>query len=126
VYAENGDPEFLTAFTTVQKHLGIGQPVEPAATSLGIPEDLEQTIKKAGFTDVEVYPLTLQVKMASTEECVEYLQDTSPTIHGLLLPLSPGERDKVWQAVNIALAKYKTQAGFEVQHRVLVAAGGKS
>ena len=126
VYAENGDPEFLTALSTVQKHLGIEQPVKPAATSLGIPEDLEQTIKKAGFTDVEVHSLTLQVKMASTEECVKYLQDTSPTIRELLLPLSPDERDKVWQAVNKALAIYKTQAGFEVQHRVLVAVGGNS
>jgi len=126
VYAENGDPEFLTALTTVQNFLGIEQPAKPAATSLGNPKTFEQTIKKAGLTDVEVHPLTLQVKMASTEECVEYLQDTSPTIRELLLPLSPDERDKVWQAVNEALAKYKTSSGFEVQHRVLVAAGGNS
>jgi ubiquinone/menaquinone biosynthesis C-methylase UbiE len=123
VYAENGDPEFLTALSTVQKYLDIDQPVKPAATSLGIPENLMQTIKKAGFINVEVHPLTLQVRMASTEECVRYLQDTSPTIRELLLPLSPDERDKVWQIVNKALAKYKTQVGFEVQHHVLVAAG---
>jgi ubiquinone/menaquinone biosynthesis C-methylase UbiE len=123
VYADNGDPEFLTALSTVQKHLDIEQPAKPAATSLGAQEVLRQTIEKAGFTDVEVHSLTLQVKMASAKECVKYLQDTSPTIRELLLPLSSDERNKVWQAVHEALAKYETLSGFEVQHRVLVAAG---
>lgn len=126
VYADNGDPEFLTALSTVQKHLDIEQPAKPAATSLGTPEVLEQTIKKAGFTDVEVHLLSLQVKMASAEECVRYLQDTSPTIRELLLPLTSDERNEVWHAVNEALAKFETPSGFEVQHRVLVAAGGTS
>jgi ubiquinone/menaquinone biosynthesis C-methylase UbiE len=126
VYAENGDPEFLTALSTVRKILDIEQTAKPAATSLGDLKVLEQTIKKADFADVEVHPLTLQVQMTSTEECVEYLKDTSPTIRELLLPLSSDERNKVWQAVNKALAKYKTQTGFEVRHRVLVAVGGNS
>jgi len=126
VYAENGDPEFLTALATVQEFLGVEQPARSAARSLGNLKVLEQTVDAAGFTDVEVHPLTLQVQMASTEECVEYLQDTSPTIRELLLPLSSDKQNEVWQTVNKALAKYKTQTGFEVQHRVLVAVGGNS
>jgi len=125
VYADNGDPEFLTALSTVQKYLGIKQPAKPAATSLGNMEFLEQTFVKAGFVDVAVHPLTLLVKMASTEECVRYLQDTSPTIRELLLPLPPKNRDEVWQAVNKALARYETISGFEVYHHVLVAVGVK-
>ena len=85
VYADNGDPEFLTALSTVQNFLGIEQPAKPAATSLGSPEVLEKTIKQAGFSEVEAHPLTLQVQMQSTEECVKYLQDTSPTIREILL-----------------------------------------
>jgi len=124
VYADNGDPEFLTALSTVQKYLGI-KPTKPAATSLGKKEFLEQTFVKAGFVDVEVHPLTLLVKMASTGECVRYLQDTSPTIRELLLSLSANNRDEVWQAVNKALARYETISGFEVYHHVLVAVGVK-
>ena len=126
VYAENGDPEFLTALTTVQEFLGIERLAKPAATSLGNLKVLEQTLKEAGFTDVEVHPLTLEVKMESTEECVNYLQDTSPTIRELVQPLSPDEQNRVWKAVDEALAIYETPSGFEVQHRVLVAVGGKS
>jgi ubiquinone/menaquinone biosynthesis C-methylase UbiE len=126
VYADNGDPEFLTALSTVQKFLGIEQVEKPAATRLGSQETLERTFLEAGLTDVEVHPLTLQIQMTSTEECVQYLQDTTPTIREKLLHLSPDDKRKVWKAVEEALAKYETPSGFAVQHRVLVAVGGKS
>jgi ubiquinone/menaquinone biosynthesis C-methylase UbiE len=122
VYGENGDPEFLTALSTVQKHLGSTQPAKPAATSLGTPEVLEQTFKAAGFPDVEIHPLTLPVRMASAEECVRYLQDTSPTLREMLLLVSPEARKDTWQKVEDSLSKYEGPSGFEVHHRVLVAA----
>jgi len=126
VYAENGDPEFLTALSTVQNILGIGQPEKPAATSLGSKEFLEKTLLEAGLSDVEVHPMKLQVQMASSEECVAYLQDTSPTIRELLYSLPSSERNKVWQAVKSKLEQFETASGFEVQHHVLVAVGGNS
>jgi ubiquinone/menaquinone biosynthesis C-methylase UbiE len=126
VYAENGDPEFLTALSTAQTALGIEQPEKTAATSLGSQESLEQAFLDADFIDVEVHPLTLQVQMVSAEECVKYLKDTSPTIRELLLPLSPHERNHVWHEIKNALAQYETNSVFEVKHRVLVAVGGVS
>jgi ubiquinone/menaquinone biosynthesis C-methylase UbiE len=125
VYAENGDPEFLTALSTVQKFLGVGQDEKPTATSLGSQVALEQTFLDAGLTDVEVYPMTLLVQMASVEECVQYLRDTSPTIRELLHSLSSSERDKVWQTVKSNLEQYEAPSGLEIQHHVLVAVGGK-
>jgi ubiquinone/menaquinone biosynthesis C-methylase UbiE len=123
VYAENGDPEFLTALSTVQKYLGFEQQAKPAATSLGIPEVLEQTFTAAGFLDVEVHPLTLQVRMASAVECVRYLQDTSPTLREMLLRVSSKARISLWQAIEESLSQYEGPSGFEVYHRLLVAAG---
>ena len=123
VYGENGDPEFLTALSTVQTYLGFKQQAKPAATSLGTWEVLEQTFTAAGFLDVEIHPLTLQVRMASAAECVRYLQDTSPTLREILLPVSPEARMDAWQTVEDSLSKYEGPSGFEVHHRVLVAAG---
>jgi ubiquinone/menaquinone biosynthesis C-methylase UbiE len=123
VYAENGDPEFLTALSTVQKYLGFEQKAKPAATSLGTSEILEQTFTAAGFLDVQIHPLTLQVRMTSAAECVRYLQDTSPTLREMLLPVSPEARMGAWQAVEDSLSNYENPSGFEVHHRVLVAAG---
>lgn len=123
VYAENGEPEFLAALSTVQKYLGFEQQTRPAATSLGTSEVLKQTFTAAGFHDVEIHPLTLQVRMASAAECVRYLQDTSPTLREMLLTISPEVRISAWRAVERALSEFESFAGFEVHHRVLVAAG---
>ena len=118
-----GDPEFLTALSTVQKYLEFEQQAKPAATSLGTPEVLEQPFTAAGFLDVEVHPLTLQVRMASAAECVRYLQDTSPTLREIRLPVSPEARMDAWQKVEDSLSKYENPSGFEVHHLVLLAAG---
>lgn len=123
VYAENGDPEFLSALSTVQTYLRFEQQAKPAATSLGTAEVLEQTFTAGGFLDVEIHPLTLQVRMASAAECVRYLQDTSPTLREMLLPVSAKTRMDAWQTVEDSLSKYEGPSGFEVHHRVLVAAG---
>ena len=123
VYGENGEPEFLTALSTAQKHLGFEEQAKPAATSLGTPEVLEQTFTAAGFLDVEVHPLALQVRMDSAAECVGYLQDTSPTLKEMLLSVSAEARRSTWSAVEESLLQYEGPSGFEVHHRVLVAAG---
>lgn len=123
VYEENGEPEFLTALSTVQKYLGVERQVKPAATSLGTSEALERAFTSAGFSDMETHPLTLTVRMTSAKECIAYLQDTSPTLRDMLLPLPAQARVDAWHLVEDSLSKYVGQSGFEVYHRVLVAAG---
>lgn len=124
VYGENGSPEFSLALSTVRRWVGLlDQESQSAAHSLGTPGVLEQTFATAGFREVEVHALTLPVRMASATECVHYLQNTSPTLRELLLPFSPEARKDAWQAVEKALSEFEGPTGFEVQHRVLVAAG---
>jgi ubiquinone/menaquinone biosynthesis C-methylase UbiE len=124
VYGENGSPEFSLALSTVRRWMGLIEPdSQSAAHSLGTPGVLEQTLATAGFREVEVHALTLPVRMASAMECVHYLQNTSPTLRELLLPFSPDARKDAWQAVEKALSEFETVIGFEVHHRVLVAAG---
>ena len=124
VYGENGSPEFSLALSTVRRWVGLlDQESQSAAHSLGTPGVLEQTFATAGFREVEVHALTLPVRMASATECVHYLQNTSPTLRELLLPFSPEARKDAWQAVEKALSEFEGPMGFEVQHRVLVAAG---
>ena len=63
------------------------------------------------------------MRMASAEECVRYLQSTSPTLKELTSPLSQDERKKVWDEVQKALTVFEGTQGFEVIHKVIVAAG---
>jgi ubiquinone/menaquinone biosynthesis C-methylase UbiE len=124
VYGENGSPEFSLALSTVRRWMGlIDQGSQSAAHSLGTPGVLEQTFASAGFREVEVHAMTLPVRMSSAMECVHYLQDTSPTLRELLLPSSPEACKDAWKAVEKALSEFEGRTGFEIHHRVLVAAG---
>ncbi len=123
VYGVNGSPEFPVALSAVRRQLGLPQ-ARPRAHGLGEPAVLERTLTAGGFRDVEIHALTLPIRMASADECVRYLAATSPTLEELTSPLSEEKRRQVWDEVRAALSVFVGDAGFEVKHEVVVAAGG--
>lgn len=122
VYADNGAPEFGTAVSVVRGFLGL-ETASQSVKSLGTPEALRTTLEKGGFRDIETHPLRLPIHLDSARECVRYLQATSPTLADMLSQLSEHDRDKAWNEVEAALARYERNEGFVVEHRVIVAAG---
>jgi ubiquinone/menaquinone biosynthesis C-methylase UbiE len=122
VYGVNGSPEFSRAVSVVRQRVGISQ-VQSPAHSLGEEAVLRQSLAEAGFSEIEIHALELPMRMASAEECVRYLQSTSPTLKELTSPLSQDERKKIWDEVQKALTVFEGAQGFEVVHKVIVAAG---
>jgi ubiquinone/menaquinone biosynthesis C-methylase UbiE len=122
VYGVNGSPEFSRAVSVVRQRLGIPQAQSPAH-SLGEEVVLRQSLVEGGFSEIELHALDLSMRMASAEECVRYLQSTSPTLKELTSPLSQDERKKIWSEVQETLAVFEGERGFEVTHKVIVAAG---
>ena len=122
VYGVNGSPEFSRAVSVVRQRLGIPQ-VQSPAHSLGEEAVLRQSLVEGGFSEIEIHALDLPMRMASAEECVRYLQATSPTLKELTSPLSQDERKKIWDEVHEALTVFEGAQGFEVIHKVIVAAG---
>jgi SAM-dependent methyltransferase len=122
IYADKGDPEFGVAVSTVRHFLN--QPDPPVVSeSLGQPDKLFKTFKLGGFQGIETHLLNLLIHMDSTEDCVRYLQATSPTITSMISGLEPNDQRKVWDEVGRALRIFETEAGFEVEHHVIVGAG---
>ncbi len=122
VYGVNGSPEFSRAVSVVRQRLGIPQ-VQSPAHSLGEEAVLRQSLVEGGFSEIELHALDLPMRMASAEECIRYLQATSPTLKELTSTLSQDERKKVWDEVQEALTVFEGTQGFEVIHKVIVAAG---
>jgi ubiquinone/menaquinone biosynthesis C-methylase UbiE len=122
VYGVNGSPEFARAVSVVRQRIGIPQ-VQSPAHSLGEEAVLRQSLVEGGFTEIAIHILDLPIRMASAEECVRYLQSTSPTLKELTSPLSENECKKVWDEVQEALTVFEGTQGFEVIHKVIVAAG---
>jgi hypothetical protein len=90
---------------------------------LGEEAVLRQSLVEGGFSEVVIHALELPMRMTSAEECVRYLQATSPTLKELTSLLSQDEIKAVWKEVQEALAIYEGEKGFEVIHNVIVAAG---
>jgi hypothetical protein len=123
VYGVDGSPEFSLALSTVRRRLGLPEHGSATANRLGDPAVLKQTLERAGFSDLEVHAMTCSIHMASAAECVRYLQDTSPTLRETLSSSTPDERKEAWNEIERALSRYQGPAGFEVDHRILIAAG---
>lgn len=122
VYADEGDPEFVTAVTVVREILGLNE-AAPSAESLGKPEQIRRSLEEGGFGEVESHLLQLPVRLDSAAECVRYLQSTSPTLTDMISSLSEDDRGRIWHEVESALEQYETGERFEVEHRAIVAAG---
>jgi ubiquinone/menaquinone biosynthesis C-methylase UbiE len=120
IYGDNGSPDFSLAVSTVRKHLSL-----PASKSkahqLGDIEVLKKVFKKGGFIDVETYELNLAIDLVSADECVQYLQATSPTLRDLIASLSDAETADVWEKVRHALKKFVRENKFELVHKIVVA-----
>jgi ubiquinone/menaquinone biosynthesis C-methylase UbiE len=125
VYGVNGSPEFSMAVSVVRKYLGL-QEEEAAAHSLGEVEGLRAILEKSGFVNIQIRSLDVPIRMASSEDCVQYLQATSPTINELISGLSTSEKKKVWEEVDRSLRIFESEKGFELKHKVIVAAGRAS
>jgi ubiquinone/menaquinone biosynthesis C-methylase UbiE len=122
VYGENGSPEFSCARASVRRHLGLLE-TKSDAHSLGETALLQNTLEAGGLNNIEMHVLELPIHMASTEECVRYLQASSPGLAELITPLSPVERKEVWDEVKQALTIFESDRGFDLIHKVIVAAG---
>lgn len=122
VYGENGSPEFSCARSAVRRYLQLPE-TESDAHSLGETALLRHTLAEGGLSNIEIHALDLPIHMASAEECVRYLQASSPGLAELTLPLSLAEREQVWGEVHQALTAFEGAHGFEVMNHVIVAAG---
>jgi len=125
VYGPNGSPEFSLAVSVVRKYLGLPE-ARAAAHSLGEPVVLQETLEKGGFSEVEIHSLDLPVQMAGAEECVNYLQATSPTLSELTSSLTSQEQREVWSKVHQALRTFEGEEGLEFNHKVIVAAASST
>ena len=125
VYGVNGSPEFSLAVSVVRKYLGFPEE-EAVAHSLGEVEELQTILEMSGFVNIQISSLDIPIRMSSSEDCVRYLQATSPTINDLISELSITEKEKIWDEVGQSLSTFEDEEGFELTHKVIVAAGSST
>ena len=98
-------------------------PGTPGPLAFGVPGRIEELLDAAGFDDVEVQPLDLELHAASLDEWWDHAVATSGRIARVVAGLSPAEHYKVRDAVDAAYAEFVGADGsVAIPGRALVAA----
>jgi len=127
IFAAGGVPESEIAASIVRDRLGAETQTPERLTggSLGAEGVLKRRVEGAGFRAVESHELTVPLRLPSTRDAVRYLREIHPTLEEMMAPLTPDERDNVWQQVDEALGSFVGPDGFESPNRVVVVAGAR-
>lgn len=98
-------------------------PAQPGPFSLGGPGVLEETLRAAGFEDVDVHAVPSPLRLPSAAECVRFERESFGALHQLLAGLPEGRRDAVWDEIAAELAQFERDGTFEGPCELLVGAG---
>ena len=100
-------------------------PGQPGPFSLGGPGVLEGVFRQAGFADPEVRAVPVPHRMASAAEYVRVAREAFGAFNAMMAPLSPQERESVWNEVEGSLRSFESPDGFEVPGECLVGVATK-
>lgn len=86
-------------------------PGTPGPFSLADRSALEQSLREAGFTDVQSEPLNVTFEFDSVDDYVRYLKDVAAPINNLLADRSEERKEAVWRAVAEANRQFVASDG---------------
>ncbi|MDP1818773.1 MAG: methyltransferase domain-containing protein [Acidimicrobiales bacterium] len=101
-----------------------GPPVGPGEVfSLGDPDRLAQLLTDAGLRDVQVEPVDIESRFATSEEHLAHAGSLAPPLAAALRSASPEQLDAVRQTASDLVKPHATAEGLLLPGRALVASG---
>jgi SAM-dependent methyltransferase len=95
-------------------------PGQPGPFSLGGPGVAEAAFADAGFRDVTVEAVPSPLRMAGSEDCLQFERESFGALHQMLSGLPEAEREAAWAEIGEALAQFDGPDGFEAPCEMLV------
>ncbi len=100
-------------------------PQQPGPFSLGGLGVLEETLRSAGFSEVEVHTVPSPLRLPSAAECVRFERESFGALHQMLSGLPAERQSAVWEEIERELSQFEHDGGFEGPCEMLVGAGTK-
>ncbi len=100
-------------------------PAQPGPFSLGNPGVLEETLRSAGFSEVEVHAVPSPLLLPSAAECVRFERESFGALHQMLSGLPPEHQGAVWEEIERELSQFERDGQFEGPCEMLVGVGTK-
>lgn len=97
----------------------------PGPFSLGAPGAMEETLRRAGFSDPVARVVRTPLRLASAAECVSFERESFGALQQMLAPLPAAEQDAAWEEIENELGVFQGAGGFEAGTELVVGAGTK-
>lgn len=123
------NPCITTQLKTAQRHAGVaaGDPFTPGGLlSLGRPGLMSVLMREAGFTAVEVRPVSAPFVVPRCEDYVDFIRSAGSPVMALLKPLSPAAREAAWADIAQQLERFMTPQAWVGQNELLLCSGVKA
>jgi len=127
VFSTPDKEPYLSIPHAVARRLGrLTSPPEPFGEfRLGGPGVLSAAYARAGFTDIEIHPVTIRRRFPSLGDAVSYAKVTPLPLRELLVQLSPVQQEQAWAEIEQAFQQFLTPTGFDSPSELLIGVGTK-
>ncbi len=88
--------------------------------SLGKPGAMANLLSSAGFTDVEVKPLSAPFRLPSSRHYVEFIRAAASPLRAILKPLSPQAQTTAWEDMTQQLDQFSARDGWVGPNELLL------
>lgn len=88
--------------------------------SLGKPGLMASLLANAGFTDIEVRPVSAPFRLSSSRHYVEFVRAAGSPLRAILSPLSPQAQVDAWDDMAQQLDQFNTREGWVGPNEVLL------
>lgn len=95
----------------------------PGPFSLGAPGVMQETLRRAGFSDPVARVVRTPLRLASAAECVLFERESFGALQQMLAPLPAAEQDAAWEEIEEELRAFQGDGGFEAGTELVVGAG---
>jgi SAM-dependent methyltransferase len=138
--AKPGGKVAVMVFSTAEKNPYHGVPVaivrrfanlptpapgKPGMFALGRLGLLEDTYKRAGFSDVTVQATSILWRRTSATEAISVYKDSYAVLRDLMVTLSDNDRELAWKEIQQQVGQFEGPKGIEIPGEVLIGVGTK-
>jgi SAM-dependent methyltransferase len=114
---------FSVPVSIVRRHAQLppAAPGLPGPFSLAAPGAIEDELRGAGFTEIDVRLVDAPLRMTSAAECLQFERESFGALHQMLSGLDEGGRRAAWDEIGDALRAFEGPDGFVGPCELIVA-----
>lgn len=111
----------------IRRHAQVPPPAPgmPGPFSLGDKSVMEETLRQAGFNDIQTKTIPSPLRLPSTAECVRFERESFGALQQMLVGLPEAQRRAAWDEVERELGQFQGRDGFDAPAELIVGAGRK-